>query len=96
MLQVDWLYDQANPAKVKSLGARCEAISKQLRALDVLDFSYMKYYYYDVTEKLQPQGKVTPIVDPLKWLDLLDQICGGLSAAAKDMLMEKATAIQAA
>ena len=95
-LQVDWLYDQANPTKVKSLGAMCEKISTQLRALDVLDFSYNPYHFDNVSEKLKQEGKVTPIDDPLKWLGLVDQICGGLSAAAKDMLMEKGPAIQAA
>ena len=81
---------------MKSLGATCEKISTQLRALDVLDLSYNPYYFDNVSENLKQEGKVTPIDDPLKWNDLVDQICGWLSAAAKDMLMEKGPAIQAA
>jgi len=84
---VDWLYDQTDPTRVKTLGEVCTKLKMQIGGLGVLNFQYEVYEFDYETGKIRERGVNTPISpeSAQTFLNVMDQACTALTDAATSL-----------
>jgi len=84
---IDWLYDQTDPTRVKTLGEVCTKLKMQIGGLGVLNFQYEIYEFDYETGKIRERGVNTPISpeSAQTFLNVMDQACTALTDAATSL-----------